>query len=409
MMIKLLFEKGLFQGSWARFDALDALVEDGQFASEDELIQLFAEHESSEFMAILANDSVSLVTADMPIKQTRQIIKALPFAVEEQLASDIGRNHLVYMGKQGSEARAAVVAHDLMDMLSGHSALQGILPLSLILPLSDDRWSVCLLGEQAVVRMDKSSGFHCAANQLTLFIEHATASSDDEERDEASDPKLTLHTVDGEDHSLLVAQLETSGYDVKVEQQANFWKLVSGIDKKHFANLLVGQYKPAPPKKAKVPSVLAPLVGLAASVLIVGVFANVWQGKTNEQLSSEIRKASVAYYKSLFPGERVRSLKRDFESKLGAGNNTGPVNFTNSLGEIGQPLQGDGQFKSISLQNIRFNEKRGGFELDLTASTIAQLEGYKKALSEKGFNVEITSATNENSVIKGHLKVRRNG
>ena len=36
-------------------------------------------------------------------------------------------------------------------------------------------------------------------------------------------------------------------------------------------------------------------------------------------------------------------------------------------------------------------------------------ESEEKALIEKGFSVEISSATNEKSIVKGHLKVKRNG
>ena len=403
-MIKLLFEEGLSRGLWAKFDSRDELQEEGRFNSLNDLTDFFEENAQEEFIIIMAGQQVSLVGAEMPIKNARQIIKALPFAVEEQLANDINQNHLVYLGKQGNEARAAIVQHEFMSSLSAIPNVQTALPLSLVLPNKNDRWSIYLIGNNAIVRTDETSGFSCTATQLTLYLEHAQSGEET-----GTEQQIELFSLPGEDHSLLTAQLETSGYKVEIETVGSVWQLAESTDKKHPANLMVGQYKPVPTKKKKAPSVLTPVIGLAASVLIVGVFANIWQGKTNEHLAKEVRKASVAYYKSLFPGERVRSLKRDFKSKLGGETNSGPVNFTNTLGVIGKPLTDEASFKTISLQNIRFNEKRGGFEMDLTASSIAQLEGYKKALSEKGFAVEITSATNENSVIKGHLKVKQNG
>ncbi len=390
-------------GRWARFDALGQLLEEQSFEQVGALADLAEQWPDESWVGVFAGTQVSVASVDMPIKQVRQIVKALPFAVEEQLASDISENHLVYLGKQDGKAQAAVVELGYMDAMSAYSALRALSPLMLLLPLQASCWTIYIYGDNALVRQSDAAGFVCPAAQLPLFLEQAKAKA------ELESVSLLFLSEDQHDQSLLLAQLETSGYEIHTQSVDGVWSLFESVKVAGAANLLVGDYKPVQPKKAKRPSVLKGVIGLAASVFALGLLMNIWQAKTDLHLANEVHEASKSYYSSLFPGESLPKLSRQIKSKFNVGEAGGGETFTQSLGAIGEPLKTVAEFNSIVLHSVRYNEKRGGYDFELTAASIAQLENYKKTLSERGFSVEITSATNESSGVKGQIKVKRNG
>jgi len=402
-MIKIVFEEGVSKGRWARFDTQNTVTEQHTFESIAELDSLAAQYPSESWLGVFAGTQVSIASADMPIKHVRQIIKALPFAIEEQLASDIHENHLVYLGKESGKAQAAVVELSYMDTLNRFTVLRGLTPLTLLLPVQGDCWSVYLDDRNAFVRQAETLGFVCPAAQLPLFLDLAKTKAKIEH------VSLLLLSNSDSDMSLMHAQLETAGYEIHSQAIDGIWSLIDSKSVTGFSNLLVGDYKPAQPKKAKKPSVLKGVMALAASVFALGLLMNFWQAKTAMQLATDVRKASESYYTTLFPGERMPKLSRQIKSKFNSGSSDGGETFTQSLGAIGEPLKNTTEFNSIVLHGVRYNEKRGGYDFELTAASIAQLENYKKSLIERGFSVEITSATNESSGVKGQIKVKRNG
>ena len=66
---------------------------------------------------LLMENAISSVEVDMPIKQTKQIVKALPFALEDKLATEVEDNHIQYIGSVSGKAHALVATHKLMISL----------------------------------------------------------------------------------------------------------------------------------------------------------------------------------------------------------------------------------------------------------------------------------------------------
>lgn len=400
-MIKILFFNDLTSGLWKTEDVVGNMLEQGEFHSLEELSELMEEHPQAR--AYLSGEQVLLLDVDLPTKQARQIAKALPFALEEQLATDVDRNHILYLGRDNGRACAAVVEHALMEKVSEAMPLECLVPVPMALPLKKDEWTLYLTEDRAYLRTGPYSGLTCPSPAVSLFVDRQLP-------EDPSTVNLTVYTEDLDSHQLVIAQLENHGINVSSSEIDQVWTLLEDTTPKHVANLLVDSYKPVTPKKERKASFLAPITGLAAAAFVLGVSINVWQGKMNSHLASEVKSASIGFYKQLFPNERIRNMKRQFQSKLkGSEGSVDTSGFTASLGLIGDALKSNKDFASIEFANIRFNEKKGGLDIDLTASSIAQLESYKKMLTNKGFAVEITSATNENSKIKGHIKVVQNG
>lgn len=354
--------------------------------------------ETADFMqrAYLIDGYCNIVNADMPIKQVRQIKKALPFALEEQLASEIEDNHLHFLGKNGSTTYAAVISHVLMERIKlDHTELTELYFLPLCLPMFNDGTTILLLKGQALIRFGE---FEACSVPLPLLI-----------------PALEKHEVkaisliqDDADYGLVRSQMESHSYDIK---DIPLTTLSDHLKNKQENNLLSGQYQVVVKQVAGKSNKLKLPLALAASIFCVSLGLNWLQSAQYGQMAQQVQQASKSFYKSLFPDERIRGIRRQFRDKLeeaGGGNaSAGAVSFTNLLAATGQAIRKE---KDLALESIRYNQKKSQAEFEILATSIEQLDKLKQNLEQSSFKVEIASANNvANSKVKGVIKVSQNG
>ena len=123
-----------------------------------------------------------------------------------------------------------------------------------------------------------------------------------------------------------------------------------------------------------------------------------------ESQQAEVHKQTLALYKRLFPGERIRSLERSIKSKLKGGSTTTESGFLTLIHQSTKVLN-SGHSNNITWQSFKFNDRQSLLLVDLNATSIAQLQAYKGDLEKAGLSVEIASASNEEKSVKGRLKI----
>tara|TARA_B100001063_G_scaffold176428_1_gene165354 strand:+ start:816 stop:1967 length:1152 start_codon:yes stop_codon:yes gene_type:complete len=356
-------------------------------------------NEGEALDALILNGPIcQVLSAQMPVKQSRQIIKALPFALEEQLANEIDHNHIQFLGREGTQAHALVCDTHIMETLIQQFNPDKLLYLPLLLPQIEQGICVCILDGMASIRYSTYGAMNITAELLTLALEKLKIKED-----------MIVEFYDLDDqHNLLPLEIENLGYEV---QQPERKELINHIEKASIGyqwNLLTGAYaKKKAPVKTKQSKLKSPL-SIAAALIISVFFIQLIQMKQYQQMTELVKDASKSFYVTLFPGENVRSIRRQFRDKLEE-SGSGPVTSAGFISILAAATKDISNNSNIEWDAVRFTRQKNELEVNVIVDNIAQLDSIKQKMTSNGLLVDIASATNTGKRIKGVLKVSKNG
>lgn len=112
--------------------------------------------------AVAPAATVLLTQVKLPVQKGEKARRLLPFALEDQLANDADTNHFA-LGAPLADGMVAVGVVDknwlraVVALLAARH-LQHIYPETLLLPLTDNSWSVAWSGQQGVLRTGEYAG-----------------------------------------------------------------------------------------------------------------------------------------------------------------------------------------------------------------------------------------------------------
>lgn len=340
----------------------------------------------------ISDAQCQIYSVDMPIKQSRQIVKALPFALEEQIAEDIDHLHIVYLGKEDGRANALVVNKQYMERLF-QSGIQHAHYLPLALPFDKNTASLAILEDQALLRLSEFKAYSIQKETIGLFLQRFKN-------------EFGSIQVFGELDELIRLELESESIDIQQRTLDDFNELIETSRPNH--DLMSGPYKVTIKKKNPKIDLLKTPIALAAALFVCAVSVNWIQAFQLNAKSDAVEEASKSYYQQLFPGESAGyGMKRIFRQKLEEGELVQRgESFTRLLSGIGSPIT---TANSLELLGLRYNQSKATIEIELNAPSIAELDKLKKALEQQSYSVEIAAANNQGGKIKGLLKVKKNG
>ncbi len=148
------------------------------------LTELAAAARGRPVVLAVPGSGVTLTTARAPQRNRRAWRQALPYALEDQLASEVGTLHIALADATASGPTAVAVIADeplagWLAMLRQHGlTVAAIHPDMLLLPLAANAWSLLADGAQVLVRTGAASGFVTETANLALLLGRALASAD---------------------------------------------------------------------------------------------------------------------------------------------------------------------------------------------------------------------------------------
>jgi general secretion pathway protein L len=354
----------------------------------------------------IIDNAINIVSVAMPLKQDKQIEKALPFAIEESISSDLENTHIKYIGKEAGHAYAAIADKNLVSTFSEDQSVSAISYLPACIPTNPSSIEVVLIESLAMVKIDKLNSYSLPIS----FLESSLAAILDTNKDikiinicELSPGKK------GAVDDLLLAQLENLDIEIKKVNPQIIAEALDNADVKK-TSLLTGEFKRVNKQSnAKFSKFKGVLILLTSLVFIVFFIAQIYMAQT-ESKARAVQQASMEFYKQLFPNEVVRKrlMKRQFNDyiKNSAASGQGGGTFTALLGDTASEINA---FKGIEYSSIKYSEKNQQLEISLICSSVNQLEKIKQKLTDKGLQVDIASANQSGNVVKGVIKVKSNG
>ena len=348
-----------------------------------------ASEASGQRIVVLVSGSDYLLTrVSLPGSSRQKLLRAVPYALEEQLSEEVENLHFAVGATQDDGAwPVAVISKQFMDALTAEFSLAGLdvqqlTPEILALPYNGDETSVLVENDVALVRTGSTSGYAVDSDNLGILL---AARMTDEE---TSLPPLHLFV---HEDSLRADMTELAG-ETRVEAFAGdpLNVFAQGLDAKSI-NLLQGAYS----RSGDWAVLLRPWRATAA-LLVAGILlSNVVMGldyfhltRESEQLRAQIEqtfKAALPETRRIVnPRIQMQQQLDKLQRQQGAGGG-----FLSLLGQSGAVLRG---MDGVEVSGATF--RAGRLDVELTVNNLQLLDRLKQSLMESGrLSVEIQSAT----------------
>lgn len=141
--------------------------------------------ENCRWIVLIPGEDVLTTTVNLPRKRRRQALKALPFMLEDSIASDVTLEHPAVGpdNAQGETLVAITRKQQLRDLLKIFADAgitpDRMLPDYAMLQENPDSWQVLLSGDRAMVRRPDGTGFSTPLSRLALLLNTGQDSESD--------------------------------------------------------------------------------------------------------------------------------------------------------------------------------------------------------------------------------------
>lgn len=349
----------------------------------------------NNIVTVIPGEHVLGVSCEIPGRSTGQIRRALPFVVEEFVATDIEGMHLAH----GLIRRGETIRVNLIDRLHIEDWLACLAELAItpghmiseadLLPAEPDAVSILFEGDTVLIKTESQAASVDRTN-LILAIGSVEASRlllvngdlTDLERSQL-DPELEIERTGDADQSNL-------------SYLAERWRTSPDV-----INLLQGPYAVSQPASSGLMRwrAVAALIGIWA---LIGLISIVAEGFWASSQADSLQAQSNDLYRNIFPGEqRIVNLRRQMQQKLGQRSSDGSAGFIAYLAYLAQGID-----RSVSILSLTYTQTRDELAADLLLKDYDELERLKQRLAQIGVQVVFDSAVQQDSGIRARMRLQ---
>ena len=350
---------------------------------------------------VAPGEEVLLTAADIPSRQHRQIVQAVPYAIEEQLAMDVEDCVFALGSRNVNDAiQVAVVERSQLRVwLDSVEALEvdiGVMVSEASLLPLDAGISVLVDDDRVHIRWPDGTGMTTNRAALPLALSGGLVDLPIQVSGSESDlgaARMQLGELEASGETISQREVNESGFHLLCCEY-------TGTE----INLLQGEFK-VDDEASSIQLVWRSVVVLAAIAVALHVATLVGQGWYFDQKSSEYEAEAYALYASVFPEDRnVRDLRRRWNAHLGR-SESGGNEFISLFAASTRGLPGAG----LTLKNINFNESRGDLILQVIGKRSEELVEFTQQLTSEGLEAEIGTITQDAGTVRGSIKIRSSG
>ncbi|NJD31932.1 MAG: type II secretion system protein GspL [Gammaproteobacteria bacterium] len=370
--------------------------------------------EGRSIVLLLPASEVVLAEPELPLRGGARLAQAVPFALEEQLASDVEALHCA-VGSKGAGAvgtPVAVVSRGLIDRWHDAYEAAGIHPDAAYsdaaaVPLSPNGCTLLLDEGLLYVRRANSVPYALDANPLAAALDLALGeptpgvSGADEAPAQPEHVTFFASPADYELHRDTIEGLRTrtATLHVKLLPDGSLPLLAAQAVGGAGVNLLQGPYAARSSLSARfrqwrLPAALAAAIAL---VFLAGQGLSIWHLRQAEKkLDAQIAQVFAA----AMPGQKVVDPRAQLQGVLG-NRGAGEGALLPVMSVLAQAMAQSPQAR-IEALSYRGNV----LDLRLTAPSVEAIDAIKQAVSRDGVSAELQSATPRGQTVEGRLQVR---
>ncbi|MEE9444334.1 MAG: type II secretion system protein GspL [Cocleimonas sp.] len=346
-------------------------------------------------LLLIPNSEVVLSELKIPSKNKKQLLRAVPFALEDSLAEDLEDLHFaIHQRSSSQDTQVAVINHDRLGLytalLRQHKITPYyVLPQLLAQAYEKDSWSVMQNFAPQInepessintdkndidvsVRTGKYTGFSSSQSLLNLFLI---------EQFEQQPPKKIFTNIQ---QSLLPDELQECEFNALDSGVIKYKSAIEGLD----LNLLTGYVQQGNTSRKTNWKAWKP------ALIIAGLLATTWGailGYQNTQLQQQHKQLDTAInrvFLDTFPNSRVVDAPQQMKSKLTALQKQTGKTISSPIPLIADIAPLLKKYNDINMNELRYQE--GELVLMLKVPNLTRLESFKKeAKNDAGLNVKI--------------------
>lgn len=341
-----------------------------------------------EVIAIVPAEDVLLTTVKLPKMSRTRLLQALPYALEEQLVSDVDALHFAAGDKPGADETVGVAVVSKEKMQQWITQLSNwkikadrMLPLSLLVPFTEHTWHV-VLSDIAIVRLDANQCFTCDHQNLNEFLNVALSS--------ATELPHRIYVQNYSQYDYTPALSVPIQVDGEIGESYELLPdLIGNIKQSSKFNLLQGVYASKKSTSLRTKHLIRLLTGLAAAwLLLLFLYPTVSYFILKEQITSIDDQITVIYKQNFPQATSVIDPKMRMQDKLQKmKEQIGENRFLLLLGYVAKALS---EKTGIQLNRIDFQNNQ--LTLDMTAATSDDVAFFSNFLTQQGLNVKQQNA-----------------
>lgn len=386
------------------------VIASGELEHQDELMSLADYAKGRQVTVLLDSSDVRLYKHFLPTKPSRQILKALPYMLEDELSEDVEQLHFAIEQNGFDKEKAqywvniAIVKKELitrwMSLLSDSDiVVKTMLPDVLCVPFStDNSISMMELGDGWLFREGDWQGCYIESAWLDFYWQ--------KKNEQITEP-LKLQYYSPLPENLTAQIIENSQIELNsVDPELAMVVLAKGAEQTKW-NLLQGDLaqKKAVSKNWRIWRPVAALLIIALVSKLI-MMASTWS-ETQSALS-KAKADLAASYKKAFPKEKLRinilrtQLKRKVAEATGVSGGT-ETGFLSIMTKITPVLS---EQNKINIESIRFDGNRSELRIAANAPSFQAFEQFKSGLEKIGLDVKQGAVNNEGSLVSGSLSIK---
>ncbi len=385
------------QWAWIRSDQSFVQGETTASALFTQLAPLIeAESDINSITVVIPSEQVLMLSCSVPGRNSGQIRQALPYALEEHVATDIETMHIaVGPIKSGQPIDCALIENEQIGLwkswLANYEIDADVLVSQAQLASSETNdCAIFINGHQATIVNNQTSAT-IERDDLVAMLEPLEIDN--------------IFIIGSALTDLERSQINT---DINITEQLDgTMYLVERLTKDNPINLFQGEYA-VENSKGSVQKQITKMVKLAGLWLVVYLGGLAMQGGWLSYQADQLAQANRESYAELFPQDSVpitaAQLRRRFEGKLrsqGRQDSVAPMNFVQLLSDTAPIFGTKGSLQSLSYLQDR---KEMIFEMELKGYN--HVDQIQTELKGRGVDIEVISARSIDGGISARLRAK---
>lgn len=384
------------------------------------LAEAAAAQAGRRLVLLLPGADVALANPEIPGRNPAKLLKLVPFALEEQLATDVDTLHFA-IGKQDAAGRLPVAATDrarLGALLAGLAAAglapAAVYPDSLVVPENPAHVVVLIEAGHVVVRRPGALPLVLDADPLDAALAIAglppPANLDpDAARDAGPDVIVHVAPAEWSRHEAVVEGLRGACASLRVQllPDGALPLLAAGVVTAAPFSLLQGELAPHQGfggdwARWRLAAILAGAF-LVLHLSTLGV--DWWRLHRDEQkIDQELHAAAVEALPQVQNLARLPSVRLAVEGRV---HQLRAAVSEGLLGTLGALATGIQQAPTTRLETLNYHD--GASELTIDAPDVAALDRLADAAKNRGFGAQLEGATQKDTRFEGRMQIRGAG
>ena len=368
-------------------------------------------------IALVPGADVLLAIANMPAGNRQRTMNAIPYALEDQLATDVDTLHFA-LGERLDNTRihAAAVDRTRMDswldkLRQAHIEPDVITSEILALPwpepgsgLATTSWVILVNGNKALVRTGPQTGWVADIDNLDALLRMALHESSTARPEQ-------VRVINCTPDATFIELLADTGITVSVEHSDEAMLSVLGraYNEKHAINFMQGAYNRSE-QLGKLWKPWRPTLIMLAFLLITQSGMTIADYMRLKTESDALAQQIAQTYLRTFPDARkVVNPRAQMEQRLKElrGGDVETGGFISLLASIGQALK---ETPGLEIQRINYANAQGSNEgkidLALSIGDLQSLDQLKQRLTTQGkVAVAIESAASRDNKVEARLQI----